>query len=66
MRIHVRYGAGEAVFNVEPMVELRESVGLKVRELAHAESLARTYRTLIIQIERPAWVGKVRPQKNGR
>ena len=37
---HVRYGGGEAVFEVEQRVELRESQGLKVRELARAEELA--------------------------
>ena len=39
IHIHVRRGGGEAVFVVEPSVELRESVGLKVRELARAENL---------------------------
>ena len=43
IHVHVRYGAGEAVFNVHPAVELRESSGLKVRELSRAEALARTY-----------------------
>lgn len=49
IHVHVRYGAGEAVFNVDPVVELRESVGLKVRELARAEKLAAKHRALIIQ-----------------
>ena len=39
IHIHVRRGGGEAVFIVEPSVELRESIGLKVRELARAENL---------------------------
>lgn len=39
IHIHVRYGGGEAVFQVEQAVELRESQGLKVRELAKAEQL---------------------------
>jgi len=43
-----RYGAGEAVFNIEPFVELRESQGLKVRELGKAEDLANKHRKLII------------------
>ncbi len=47
--MHVRYGAGEAVFDVEPTVVLRESVGLKIRELSHAEELARQQRDLIIE-----------------
>lgn len=49
IHVHVRYGAGEAVFNVDPHVELRESAGLKVRELARAEELARAHQTLIVQ-----------------
>lgn len=49
MHVHVRYGGGEAVFDVEGHVELRESQGLKVRELAKAEELATLRRDLIIQ-----------------
>jgi hypothetical protein len=49
IHVHVRHGGGEAVFNVEPLVELRESIGLKVRELAKAEELAKQHRVLIIQ-----------------
>jgi hypothetical protein len=49
IHIHVRYGGGEAVFEVEQRVELRESQGLKVRELAKAEELASEHRELIIQ-----------------
>lgn len=49
IHVHVRRGGGEAVFNVEPTVELRESQGLKVQELAKAESLAIEHRQLIIE-----------------
>jgi len=49
IHIHVRYGGGEAVFEVEQRVELRESQGLKVRELSRAEELATEHRGLIIQ-----------------
>jgi len=49
IHVHVRYGSGEAVFNIEPIVELRESQGLKVRELAKAEKLAAEHRELIIE-----------------
>ena len=42
-------GGGEAVFEIEHMIELRESQGLKVRELAKAEELATEHRELIIQ-----------------
>ena len=47
--MHVRYGGGEAVFYVEGAVELRESQGLKVRELSRAEQLAKEHRQLIIE-----------------
>ena len=36
IHVHVRYGGGEAVFYVQDSVELRESQGLKVRELSSA------------------------------
>ncbi len=49
VHVHVRHGGGEAVFVVEPQVELRESQGLKVTELARAEELATEHRDLIIQ-----------------
>jgi hypothetical protein len=45
IHVHVRYGGGEAVFDVEQRVELRESQ-LKVRELAKAEELAAEHREL--------------------
>ena len=49
IHVHVRYGSGEAVFEVEEGVQLRESQGLKVRELAKAEALATEQRGLILQ-----------------
>jgi hypothetical protein len=49
IHVHVRHGGGEAVFEVEERVELRESQGLKVRELAKAEELATEHRGLIIE-----------------
>ena len=49
IHVHVRHGGGEAVFDVEQRVELRESQGLKVRELSRAEELATEHRDLIIQ-----------------
>ncbi len=42
-------GGGEAVFDVGEIVELRESHGLKVQELAKAQRLAEEHRELIIQ-----------------
>ena len=49
IHVHVRRGGGEAVFEVEHGVELRESQGLKVAELSKAEQLANQHRQLIIQ-----------------
>ena len=49
IHVHVRYGDGEAVFDVEAGVDLRESQGLKVKELAKAEALATQNRQLIIR-----------------
>ena len=49
IHVHVRKGDGEAVFNLEPAIDLRESVGLKVRELRRAEDLATEHRELIIE-----------------
>lgn len=49
VHVHVRYGGGEAVFELEQGVELRESRRLKVRELAKAEELATENRELILE-----------------
>ncbi len=49
IHVHVRYGGGEAVFYIEATVELRESQGLKVRELSRAEQLAKEHQQLIIE-----------------
>ena len=49
IHVHARYGDGEAVFDVEPVVELRESYGLRVAELSKAQKLAEEHRELIIE-----------------
>ena len=49
IHVHVRKGDGEAVFEVEIAVELRESVGLKLQELRQAEVLVSAKRQLIIR-----------------
>lgn len=49
IHVHVRYGGGEAVFQVEQGVELRESQGLKMRELTKAQALATEHQELIIE-----------------
>ncbi len=48
IHVHVRYGGGEAVFNIGDNIELRESVGLKVKELSKAEKLALNNKQLIL------------------
>jgi hypothetical protein len=48
IHVHVRYGGGEAIFEIGQRVDLRESQGLKVRELAKAEELATEHRGVII------------------
>ena len=49
IHVHVRYGGGEAVFELENQVELRESQGLKLCELSKAEKLAEENKKLIIE-----------------
>ena len=49
VHVHVRKGGGEAVFEVETGVELRESHGMKVADLAKAQQLAESERTLILR-----------------
>lgn len=49
IHVHVKKGSGEAVFEVEGAVVLRESVGLRTKELSKAEDLAEEHRELIIQ-----------------
>lgn len=49
IHVHVRYGDGEAVFVVEMEIELRESHGLKVKELARAQILAEEHQQLIVE-----------------
>jgi hypothetical protein len=49
IHVHVCYGGGDAVFYVESSVELRESQGLKVRDLSRAEQLAQAHQQLIVE-----------------
>ncbi|MGP8200895.1 MAG: DUF4160 domain-containing protein [Limisphaerales bacterium] len=49
IHVHVRYGSGEAVFEVENEVELRESHGLKVGELSKAQRLAEMNKDIIVK-----------------
>jgi hypothetical protein len=49
VHIHVRKGGGEAVFNVAEEIELRESQGLKIKELSKAQELAESHKEIIIK-----------------
>lgn len=49
IHVHVQRGDGEAVFEVEGEVTLREAVGMKTQELQHAEQLACDHQELIIE-----------------
>jgi len=49
IHVHVRYGGGEAIFEIGDEVALRESHGLKLGELSKAQILAQAHRDIIIQ-----------------
>ena len=49
IHVHVKRGDGEATSAVEGEVVLRESVGLKTKELAKAEDLAIEHQELIVE-----------------
>lgn len=51
IHVHVRYGGGEAVFDLEngESVELRESQRMKMNELKRAQQLAQENRKLILE-----------------
>jgi hypothetical protein len=50
VHVHVTKGDGEAVLHLGPPVEVQESFGMKVRELARAVELAEENRGLILGI----------------
>ena len=45
----MRHGDGEAVFDVEERIGLRESQNMKISELAKAQRLAKEKRRLVIE-----------------
>lgn len=49
IHVHVRRGGGEAVFDVEDVIELRESQSMKMSELKKAQKLAQENRNLILE-----------------
>ena len=49
IHVHVRRGGGEAVFDIEDVIELRESQNMKMSELRKAQRLAHENRDLILE-----------------
>ncbi len=49
IHVHVRHGGGEAVFDVEGEIELRESQNMKFAELSRARQLAVEHLALIVE-----------------
>ena len=49
VHVHVRHGGGEAVFDVETVIELRESQSMKINELRKAQKLAQENQNLILE-----------------
>jgi len=49
IHVHVRRGGGEAIFEMEEQIELRESQSMKMNELRKALKLARENRELIVE-----------------
>ncbi len=49
VHVHVRYGGGEAVFDLDHGVELRESQNMKVNVLSKAQKLALENKKLIME-----------------
>ena len=49
IHVHMRRGDGEAVFDVEKSVALRESQNMKVSDLSTAQQLAEEHRRLILE-----------------
>jgi len=49
IHVHVRHGDGEAVFDVEDSIDLRESQNMKMSELSRAHKLAVEHRELILE-----------------
>jgi hypothetical protein len=48
VHVHVAYAGGEAVFTIGGDIELRESVGFKMKDLRRAQELAEENRQLIL------------------
>jgi hypothetical protein len=49
IHVHVRHGDGEAVFDMDDGIDLRESQNMKMNELSKAQHLAEENRQLILE-----------------
>lgn len=49
IHVHVRKGDGEAVFNLEEEIDLRESHGFRFKEISKALELAKANRKIILE-----------------
>ena len=49
IHVHVRRGGGEAIFDLEGIIELRESQNLKINDLRKAQKLAQENLNLILE-----------------
>jgi hypothetical protein len=49
IHVHVRYAGGEAVFEVQDGVDLRDSHGIRLHDLKKAQEFAEQNRELIIR-----------------
>lgn len=49
IHVHVKYGAGEAVFEILDEIELRDSHGFRLHDLKKAEDIAKKNKQVIIE-----------------
>ena len=49
VHIHVSHGGGEAIFNIENVIELRDSHNFKIQELSKAKKLAIKNKDIIME-----------------
>lgn len=49
IHVHVKYGAGEAIFDLLEEIELRDSRGIKLHDLKRAQEIATQQRNVIVK-----------------
>ncbi len=49
IHIHVSHGGGEAIFNIENKIVLRDSHNLKINELSKAKKMAKENKEIIME-----------------